>query len=123
MKSLNLAENRITDRGAETLSHLLIYRPTLVELKLSKNQITDQGLKKLTNALVHPNARLKRLYLDGNPQITARSVDDLTRMLERNTSLQTLWLTSCGFTRDARDNLEKAAASRKGFFLHIDAAE
>ena len=120
LQVLNLAENAIGDRGVEELAKMLTTRRTLTELKLSKNQITDRGVKHLATALIGPNARLKKLHLDGNPQITAKSIGDLTRMLKGNTSLETLWLTSCGFTSDARDQLEEVVASRKRFFLRID---
>ena len=120
LQALNLAENDIGDRGVEELATMLTNRRTLTELKLSKNRITDRGVKHLATSLIKPDARLKKLYLDGNSHITAKSVGEFERMLRGNTSLETLWLTSCGFTSDAEKKIEKAVASRKGFVLHID---
>ena len=51
LETLNLNDNKITDKGCEHLSPALAKMTNLVCLGLGKNQITDQGCEHLAPAL------------------------------------------------------------------------
>ena len=65
LSSLGLADNRIGDEGAQSLSDLVRHNDTLEKLVLSNNNIHDVGAGQLIAALSQ-NSSLKGLYLAGN---------------------------------------------------------
>ena len=68
LQHLNLAGNRITDRGADSLSQALAHHSTLRELILSWNEIADAGALGLASQVVSTVSTLKKLDLAGHVQ-------------------------------------------------------
>ena len=94
--SLGLADNRIGDEGAQSLSELVRHNDTLEKLILSNNHIRDIGAGQLVAALSQ-NSSLKGLYLAGNTfgdsfsvrcnEVIGRHNNTLTTLDIRNTRL------------------------------------
>ena len=99
LRSLGLADNRIGDEGAQSLSDLVRHNGTLEKLVLSNNHIRDVGAGQLIAALTQ-NSSLKALYLAGNTfgdsfsvrcsEVIGRHNNTLTTLDVRNTRLSRL---------------------------------
>jgi len=63
LKHLDLADNKISDNGATSLSNLLIKNTSLTHLNLEDNKISDNGATSISNSLIK-NTSLKELYLN-----------------------------------------------------------
>lgn len=89
-KSLTLAFNEITPKGASILADAMYSNTTLYELWLSTNHVSDAGVCYLAQAL-SVNQTLKKLGLASN-DITNAGVSHLVEMLKKNKTLNTLGL-------------------------------
>jgi hypothetical protein len=89
---LSLDHNCIKDDGASCLAEMLKQNRTLTDLWLSYNEIGSDGVKSLASALTSHNETLIQLYLHGNKLVNDSCIDFLVRMLECNSSLNTVWL-------------------------------
>jgi Ran GTPase-activating protein (RanGAP) involved in mRNA processing and transport len=118
--TLDLSHNNIGDEGANYLAEVLKVKRTLIQLRLNDNRISDSGVQLLANALCHPKTNLTHLYLNNNRLISNLSVGYLTKMLNQNRSLNTLWLIDCNFTNADKEQLKQAVAARRKFNLIVD---
>ena len=75
LSSLNLRANNIGDEGVKQLSNVL-KNSQLSSLNLGRNNIGDEGVKQLSNVLVNNN-KLRRLWLDGNGEITNEAKEQI----------------------------------------------
>ena len=89
-KTLSLAFNEITSKGASILANALRSNTTLHELWLSTNHVCDTGASYLAQTLA-TNKTLKKLGLASN-DITNAGVLHLVEMLKKNQTLNTLGL-------------------------------
>ena len=89
-RSLSLASNQITSKGASFLADTLCTNTSLHELWLYTNHVSDVGVRYLAQAL-SVNTTLKKLGLAAN-DITNAGVPHLVEMLKKNKTLNMLGL-------------------------------
>ncbi|CAM4959577.1 unnamed protein product [Rotaria socialis] len=89
-KSLSLALNEITSKGASILADALRSNTTLHELWLSTNHVSDAGVGYLAQAL-STNRTLTKLGLASN-DITSAGVSHLVEIVKKNKTLNTIGL-------------------------------
>ncbi|CAF4261800.1 unnamed protein product, partial [Adineta steineri] len=93
--TLSLYENKMRNRGAITISDILMnqnHNTILERLYLTDSKIGDKGAKALAEALSNDkNLTLKELCLDGN-KITDEGIEHIATMLESNKTLTKLGL-------------------------------
>ena len=110
-KSLNLQRNTITRCGASYLVDMLQVNNTLEELWLGWNQIGDNGACKICETLKHKNKTLKYLELRNNG-ITDQSVHTIIEMIQKNRSLECLYLENNPISKANQEKIQHAAWAR-----------
>ena len=86
---LVLSNNEITDAAIPAIvQHLILNtKISLEELDLGGNKITDEGAQQLIKALEQRNT-LRKLTLNGNPEITSESIKKATELVAENNQRQ-----------------------------------
>ena len=89
LKACNLRDNYITDKAAKALASVISNNTKLEELYLGNNQL-QSGIIKIAITLQKVST-LKVLDLDNN-NITEPAAKELSKAIEKNPSLENLWL-------------------------------
>ncbi|CAF22988.1 hypothetical protein [Candidatus Protochlamydia amoebophila] len=107
--SVNLSNQKISDRGAEVLAHSLASNTTLKSLDLDRNQISDKGAEAIAQALAS-NAALETLWLNGN-QISDKGAEAIAQSLASNAALWKLSLNGNQISDQGMEAFAQALAS------------
>mmetsp|Transcript_20712 Transcript_20712/g.29761 ORF Transcript_20712/g.29761 Transcript_20712/m.29761 type:complete len:175 (+) Transcript_20712:110-634(+) len=117
LKTLDLKDNSITDKGASLLINALQVNTTLIQLNLDGNSVSDDTLSALSQALIHNNAAiLKKELLDGELNLDFKGIKDSDCAAVAEVIRSTTGLTGVrlGFNNFSRDGVEYIAASLTG---------
>lgn len=102
--NLNVAFNRIGDEGIKPLTELITHKSSsLASLNISYNDIKNEGLINLAKSLAN-NHSLIQLVLNGNP-IPGTIVETLGNCLKNNKSLTQLFLSGTNVNEEAANRL------------------
>jgi Ran GTPase-activating protein (RanGAP) involved in mRNA processing and transport len=123
LKILDVSENSIYDRGAETLSYIMDH---FVELYLDNNGIGVKGAEFLSNAL-KGNKSLKILSLNDNKNIQDNGMKFILEALKNNKTLNSLHIGNTGisnnsikeFTELLKTNVSLDILGMKGYMSQI----
>ena len=63
VKSINLADNKLTDVSLGPILRAIVHIPDLITLDISKNTIGPDSASSLSDYLMHPNCPLVRLLI------------------------------------------------------------
>jgi len=86
---------------------------TLTTLDLTGQKITDEDALKIFNSLVS-NTILIKLVLKQNPITGDKFADDLTKMLKKNQTLESLSFEKCSISRSAIEKILGVITENKG---------
>jgi hypothetical protein len=119
LKELCLSRNKMTDEAAQDLGIMLKTNTTLTHLILSQNGITDRGFQNLIEPLITSNCHLQSLWLAWNKFGDNESFKQLSALLQSNTTLLELNLSSNLFTTTNIVQLRTLANDKANFKLII----
>jgi Ran GTPase-activating protein (RanGAP) involved in mRNA processing and transport len=119
IRTLDLSQNGITDRGVKYLARMLKNNQLLTNLLLAGNDITYEGIKLLAQILCRGNDTLQVLSLSRNALLDDASIDPLMDIIQNNRSLTKLWLDDCNLSKNGQKKLQTAAARRKNMKLYL----
>ena len=102
LEDIDLSSNGITEEGARHLAYMCRKNRTLKTLALNNNRINDTGLTLLVEAIVTENTTLKQLKLESNEYITTRGVLSIFDLLQKSSNLEEL----CIKNRRIKDDLQ-----------------
>jgi Ran GTPase-activating protein (RanGAP) involved in mRNA processing and transport len=106
IRSLSLANNGITNEGAQYIAEILKKNTSLTLLRLDNNDIGDKGMEALSNTLAQDNNILQELSISNNKLISDSSVDSLVHLLENNGSLRNLEMTGSSISETEKTRLK-----------------
>uniref|UniRef100_A0A3P8TWV6 Capping protein regulator and myosin 1 linker 2 n=1 Tax=Amphiprion percula TaxID=161767 RepID=A0A3P8TWV6_AMPPE len=104
LQSLSVCDSKLKT-GMHILLSALGGHATLAELDISGNNIGDNGAKMLAKALMS-NTRLRTLTWDRN-NVSAKGFQDVADALERNFTLQQVFMPLADITQSYRSNPDK----------------
>ncbi|WP_075883317.1 putative nucleotidyltransferase substrate binding domain-containing protein [Candidatus Protochlamydia sp. W-9] len=117
--SVNLSNQKISDRGAEAIAQALAFNTALRVLRLDNNLISDKGMEALARALAF-NTDLRVLYLDSN-QIGDKGMEALASALPANKALRELFLNTNQISDKGMEALARALPDNKALnALYLD---
>jgi Ran GTPase-activating protein (RanGAP) involved in mRNA processing and transport len=119
LKILHVNSNDISAVGAEHLAQMLKSNRTLIQLWLKRNPINNRGIEFLANALAHHNTTLEELYISFDLSIDDLAIDSLVELIENNSSLKKLCMTTCNMLKNQKERLQAVSSLKNDFQLFI----
>lgn len=116
--SIGLSQCGITDEGAKAIAAALYVNDKLGNLFLKGNLLGDDSVIAFTNVLLL-NKYLDILVLNDNSRITDVSIDPILNLLQHNSTLTYLSLTTAGFSDAGKDRLTQALSGYIDYRLVI----
>jgi Ran GTPase-activating protein (RanGAP) involved in mRNA processing and transport len=116
LQTLGLMTTNISDSGTQHLAEILKTNQSLTLLNLADNRIGNRGVQSLFNVLSQYNTTLQWLYLHKNNSIRDLIVEPLIEILQRNQSLRTLDISNCSLSDNGKKKLKEAAALKTDDF-------
>ena len=119
-EQVNLSRYDIGDEGAKIVAEYIANSKIKIkELKLTKCNITDVGASYIFKALESCNS-IVSFNIGGN-LLSNKSVDAITNMLQKNTSIKTVYFTNNDFTLQMKEKIKSYNGSNglKGIKIFI----
>lgn len=113
LTKLGLSSNNITNLGISYLCQMFKRNSKLKMINLAKNQFDDEGIQLLSNTIAYHNSTLQILTLNRNHLITDKSIHSILNMINKNNSIQQIWLNNCNFTQNGISKLDSFSKTKK----------